>query len=87
MTLDLDAPTLELAVIEAPARCLFRCDDGEVFAYLQRGSEFVRVSDHEVWATEQDDELVSARSGEPLAYRRGDFYYEFGTGLGLYFSR
>jgi hypothetical protein len=87
MTLDLDAPTLELAVIEAPARCLYRCDDGEVFAYAQRGNEFVRVSDHQVWAHEHDDQLVSARSGEALAYRRGDFYYELGTGLGLYFMR
>jgi len=87
MTLHLDAPTLEQAVIEAPVRCLYRCDDGEVFAYEQHGNKLLRVSDQELWAVEHDDVLLSARSGEPLAYRRGDIYFEFGTGIGLYFAR
>ena len=77
----------EQAVIEAPVRCLYRCDDGEVFAYVQHGNKLLRVSDHELWAVEHDDQVVSARSGEPLAYRRGDFYFEPGSGIGLYFTR
>jgi hypothetical protein len=68
-------------------RCLSRVDDGELFAYVARGNEFVRVSDHGVWAVEHDDVLVSARSGEPLAYRRGRVYYAADTDQPLYYER
>ena len=52
-------------------RCLCRFDDGAVFAYADHGHEFVRASDRELWAVERDEALVSARSGQVLAHRRG----------------
>jgi hypothetical protein len=68
-------------------RCLCRIEDGDVFAYAARGNEFVRLSDHVVWATEQGDALVSARSGEPLAYRRGKVFFAADTDEPLYYER
>jgi hypothetical protein len=68
-------------------RCLVRFDDGEVFAYVERGHEYVRSSDHELWATERDDMLLSARSGLPLAYRRGKVFFEFASDEPLYYER
>jgi hypothetical protein len=77
--------------VEAPTddrgRCLCRIEDGEVFAYLARGNEFVRMRDHGLWAVEHDDVLVSARSGEPLAYRRGRVYFATETDEPLYYER
>jgi hypothetical protein len=75
------------AQIEDRARCLCRIEDGEVFAYLARGNEFVRMRDHALWAVEHEDVLVSARSGEPLAYRRGRVYFATETDEPLYYER
>ena len=72
---------------ELNSRCLCRVEDGELFAYLARGNEFVRVSDHNVWAIEHEDVLVSARSGEPLAYRRGRVYFATDSGVPVYYER
>jgi hypothetical protein len=69
------------------SRCLCRAEDGELFAYVARGNEFVRISDHGVWAIEHGDVLVSARSGEPLAYRRGRVYFAADTDTPLYYER
>jgi hypothetical protein len=66
---------------------LCRFDHGDVFAYVERGCEYVRTSDHEVWAIERDDTLVSARSGLPLAVRRGKVFFAFETGEPLYYER
>jgi hypothetical protein len=68
-------------------RCLCRFEDGEVFAYAARPNEFVRVSDHETWAVEDDDILRSARSNAPLAYRRGKVYFEAESGEPIYYER
>src|SRR6266576_947249 len=68
-------------------RCLCRFDDGTVFAYAERGHEFVRASDRELWAVERDDTLVSVRSGLVLAYRRGRVYFAQENGEPLYYER
>ena len=75
------------AQVEERTRCLCRIEDGEVFAYAARGNEFVRMRDHGLWAVEHDDVLVSARSGEPLAYRRGRVYFASETDEPLYYER
>ncbi|HEV7524399.1 MAG TPA: hypothetical protein VGP92_05500 [Acidimicrobiia bacterium] len=64
-----------------------RFDDGEVFAYAERGHDFVRASDRERWAVERDDALVSARSGAVLAHRRGRVYFGVDTDEPLYYER
>jgi len=76
----LDRPT-------AYPRCLCRFDDGSVFAYAERGNEFIRVSDRELWAVERDDTLVSVRSGSVLAMRRGRVYFEPDDETPLYYER
>lgn len=91
MTLFLEKPSTD-AGAESPAtathnRCLCRFDDGTVFAYAERGHEFLRTSDHELWATERDDVLVSARSGIALAYRRGKVYFAAESDEPLYYER
>ena len=68
-------------------RCLCRFEDGVVFAYAERGTEFIRASDRELWAVERDDALVSARSGVVLAHRRGRVYFEAETDEPLYYER
>jgi hypothetical protein len=68
-------------------RCLCRFEDGAVFAYAERGREFIRASDRELWAVERDDALVSARSGTLLAERRGRVYFSVETGAPLYYER
>jgi hypothetical protein len=72
---------------EIRQRSLCRFEDGEVFAYAARGNEFVRMSDHESWAVEEDDVLRSARSNEPLAYRRGKVFFAADTDEPLYYER
>jgi hypothetical protein len=71
----------------ASPRCLCRFDDGAVFAYAERGNEFIRVSDRELWAVERDDTLVSVRSGSALALRRGRVYFEPDDDTPLYYER
>jgi hypothetical protein len=68
-------------------RCLCRFDDGDVFAYAERGRDFVRASDRELWAVEREDAIVSARSGAVLAYRRGRVYFAADTDEPLYYER
>jgi hypothetical protein len=73
--------------LAAHPRCLCRFEDGAVFAYGERGHEFVRASDRELWAVERDDALVSARSGRLLAQRRGRVYFSADTDEPLYYER
>jgi hypothetical protein len=68
-------------------RCLCRFEDGVVFAYAERGHEFVRARDHELWAVEREDVLVSARSGVVLARRRGRVFFAAETDAPLYYER
>lgn len=68
-------------------RCLCRFDDGTVFAYAERGHEFIRASDRELWAVERDDALVSVRSGVVLAQRRGRVYFADENDEPLYYER
>lgn len=68
-------------------RCLCRFGDGAVFAYAERGHEFIRASDRELWAIERDDALVSSRSGTLLAQRRGRVYFSADTDEPLYYER
>jgi len=68
-------------------RCLCRFDDGVVFAYAERGRDFIRASDRELWAVERDDVLVSARSGVVLAHRRGRVFFAADTDEPLYYER
>ncbi len=86
MTLYVDDHAVESGR-DAPSRCLCRFEDGQVFAYLARGNEFVRMRDNAVWALEHDEVLVSARSGEPLAYRRGRVYFGSDSDQPLYYER
>ena len=72
---------------DALPRCLCRFDDGAVFAYAERGHDFRRASDGELWAVERDDALVSVRSGLELAYRRGRVYFAQENGEPLYYER
>jgi len=71
----------------AHPRCLCRFDDGGVFAYAERGNEFIRASDRELWAVERDGTLVSVRSGAVLALRRGRVYFEVGDDTPIYYER
>jgi hypothetical protein len=68
-------------------RCLCRFDDGAVFAYAERGHEFIRASDRELWAVERDDALVSVRSGHVLAQRRGRVYFATENDAPVYYER
>jgi hypothetical protein len=68
-------------------RCLCRFEDGLIFAYAERGRDFIRASDRELWAVERDDTLVSARSGATLAQRRGRVYFDVETNAPLYYER
>jgi hypothetical protein len=86
------APTVEsTSVAHLPAlthlRCLCRFDDGAVFAYAERGHEFIRASDRELWAVERDGALVSVRSGYVLAQRRGRVYFATDNDAPLYYER
>ncbi len=68
-------------------RCLCRFEDGSVFAYAERGHEFIRASDRELWAVQRGDALVSARSGLTLARRRGRVYFSADDDEPLYYER
>jgi hypothetical protein len=49
-------------------RWLYRSDDQTAFAYAH-GHDLIRRSDETLWAHVSDGVLLSARSGEPLAYQ------------------
>ncbi|HVJ97516.1 MAG TPA: hypothetical protein VNC41_11865 [Acidimicrobiia bacterium] len=88
MTLHMDESAIanESPVI-AGSLCLCRFDDGEVFAYVERGTEYIRASDHELWATEREDTLMSVRSGAPLAVKRGKVWFSVDADEPLYYER
>ncbi len=90
MALQTDLPVVDLTIESdrgPHVRRLCRFEDGAVFAYAERGHEFVRASDRELWAVERDDALVSARSGVVLAHRRGRVYFDTETDEPLYYER
>ena len=79
--------TLELVPERSQQRAqkwLCRVDDDRAFAYA-RGHDYIRASDHELWAHLSDGRLLSARSGEPLAYSVGAVYYDAVTNEPLYY--
>ena len=65
---------------------LFCFDDGYPFAYARR-REFVRCSDGRPWAYKFNDRLISVRSGQCLAVRVGNVYYDRTTGDPAYYER
>jgi len=69
------------------AQCwLYRWQERSPFAYA-RGMEFIRYADHARWARLQDDRLVSMRSGDCLAYRVGDVFYDSATKEPVYYEK
>jgi len=66
-------------------RWLHRADDHRAFAYV-RGRDFVRASDHTVWAHLSDGYLRSARSGRRIAYQDGDVFYDADTREPIYYQ-
>jgi len=77
------------SVIDEPRplghRVLYRCETNVPFAYV-RGNALFRYRDHALWAHVSDGELRSARSGEPLAYQRGNIFYDAITNEPLYYE-
>jgi len=66
---------LDVDRTRSPRRLLCRCDDHSVFAYA-RGNDLLRWSDHGTWAHLSGDVLLSARSGEPIAFVVGEVLYD-----------
>jgi hypothetical protein len=66
-------------------RWLFRFEDGGAFAYARR-REFIRCSDERAWAYMFHDRLISARSGQCLAVRVGNVYYDAVSHEPLYYE-
>jgi hypothetical protein len=54
---------------------LFRCEDGAPFAFA-RGQDFIRLVDHALWSHLSDGRLLSARSGDCLAYQVDRLFYD-----------
>jgi hypothetical protein len=63
---------------------LFRSEDGSPFAF-GRGADFVRISDHTLWAQFRDNRLFSARSGQCLANLRGRVFHDAETDEPAYY--
>jgi hypothetical protein len=79
---------VELAEAETPyhpQRWLCRCDDHSPFAYA-RGHDYIRRSDDTLWAHLSDGVLISARSGDPLAYQVGNAFYDYQTRQPVYYE-
>ena len=66
-------------------RALYRCADDTRFAYV-RGQEWIRYSDGSPWAHRVDDRLMSVRSGDCLAIRVGNVYYDAESREPLYYE-
>ncbi|HEY5013239.1 MAG TPA: hypothetical protein VIK61_11130 [Acidimicrobiia bacterium] len=67
-----------------PQTWLCRSDDHHTrFAYA-RVHDFYRASDHALWAHLRDGQLISARSGHPLAYQIGSVFYDTDTDQPIY---
>ena len=64
---------------------LCRCDDHSAFAYV-RGHDYIRGSDDTLWAHLADGQLLSARSGEPLAYQNGSIFFDATTRQPVYYQ-
>jgi hypothetical protein len=88
-TIALPKPSLPIFVANErrphPRRLLFRFDDDEPFAYAH-GHELIRCRDQMIWAHLRDGQLVSARSGAPLAYQERSIFYDAVTHQPLYFE-
>jgi hypothetical protein len=63
---------------------LFRCEDGSPFAFA-RGHDFIRLVDHTLWSRLSDGRLLSARSGDCLAYQMDRLFYDPTTDEPLYY--
>jgi hypothetical protein len=70
---------------DATQRWLFRFEDGARFAYARR-REFIRCADDRPWAYMFQDRLISARSGQCLALRVGEVYYDATSHEPLYYE-
>ncbi len=66
-------------------RWLCRIDDHSAYAYA-RGHDFIRWSDHTLWAHLSAGKLLSARSGECLAYQIGNVFYDSTTHEPVYYQ-
>jgi hypothetical protein len=75
---------LEAEAQQQPSRWLCRSDDHSPFAYA-RGHDYIRASDHALWAHISDGVLLSARSGQPLAYQIGSAFYDYQTRKAVYY--
>lgn len=79
---------IDLVTIETPhqpQRWLCRSDDHSEFAYA-RGHDYIRRSDHTLWAHLSHGVLLSARSGKPLAYQLDHTFYDYQTRQPLYYQ-
>ena len=68
----------------ARRRLLCRFDDHRPFAYA-RGHDYIRCSDHALWAHLTNGQLLSARSGRLLAYQRDNIFYDANTHRPAYY--
>jgi len=69
---------------QATRRWLYRSEDHSAFAYV-RGHDLIRRSDETLWAHVNDGVLLSARSGDPLAYQVDNTFYDYQTREPLYY--
>jgi hypothetical protein len=65
-----------------PVLCGF--ESQQPFAYA-RGANYFRCVDHTLLARVVDGQLLSGRSGEPIAYMRGDIFYDAITRKPVYY--
>jgi hypothetical protein len=56
-------------------RVLCGFENHQPFAYT-RGDDYFRCADHTLWAHRTDGQLLSVRSGEPIAYQRSNIFYD-----------
>ena len=78
-----DVVTEERRPPRRPVLCRF--EDHQPFAYA-RGEDYYRCADHTLWAHHTDGQLRSVRSGEPLAYQRGNLFYDNTTHRPRYYQ-
>jgi hypothetical protein len=71
------------AIIGISMRYLYLVESDELFAYAPGRRDFFKSSDDTLWAHESHEWLV-AKSGEVLAHRTGEFYYDAVRGERLY---
>ncbi len=78
------SPTCDNAAMTRPEQLLCRAEDHVPFAYV-RGTDVYRRADHVLWAYLNNGQLISARSGAPIAHQIGSFFDDPGTGTHLYY--